>query len=125
MPIRAFIQDTSFDPEAIQVLNTAHLWVCADLGLTDRRDGATEIVAKRVIELARDTRDPQRLRAAVLASFRTGDSSYAQAELRAEDLAQQSIRLSSDVRDLVANTRDVIDHSRKCLSAADRSLKSR
>ncbi len=125
MPIRAFIQDTSFDPEAIEVLNTAYLGVCSDLGLTDRSDGATEMVAKRVIELAKDTRDPERLRAAVLASFRTGDASYARSELRAEDLAQQSIRVSSDVRDLVARTRDVIDDSRQCLSAADRSLKSR
>jgi hypothetical protein len=45
------------------------LAACADLGLSDRTDGATEIVAKKVMELANDTRDPQQLRVAVLASF--------------------------------------------------------
>ncbi len=125
MPIRAFIQETSFDPEAIEVLNTAYLAMCADLGLIDHTDAAAEMVAKRAIELAKDTRDPRTLRAAVLASFRTGDPSYARSEVRAEDLAQQSIRLSKDVRDAVAKTRNVIDDARVCLSAADRSLKSR
>ena len=48
----------------------AFLGVCADLGLTDKTDGATEVVAERVIELMDQQRDPQALRAAVLASFK-------------------------------------------------------
>ncbi len=71
MPIRAFIRDTSFDPEAVAILNAAYVAVCADLGLSDHTDRATEMIAKKIIELASDgQRDPQRLRAAALASFK-------------------------------------------------------
>jgi hypothetical protein len=70
MPIRSFLQHKTFDPEAIEILNVAYLAVCADLGLSDHTGGATEMVAKKVIELANDVRDPQDLRAAVMAAFK-------------------------------------------------------
>ena len=70
MPIRSFVIEKSFDPETIEIMNTAFLGVCADLGLSDKRDGACEIVAKRVIELMESERDPEKIRAAVRASFK-------------------------------------------------------
>ena len=47
-----------------------HVAVCADLGLSDKTDGACEMVAKRVIDLMDRERDPEAIRAAVLASFK-------------------------------------------------------
>ena len=70
MPIRSFVIAKSFDPETIEIMNTAFLGVCADLGLSDKTDGACEIVAKRVIELMDGQRDPEAIRAAVLASIK-------------------------------------------------------
>ncbi len=70
MPVGACVQDKSFDPEAIEVLNAAYLGVCADLGVSGKTDGACEIVAKRVIVLSDGKRNAQTLRALVLASFR-------------------------------------------------------
>ena len=67
--IGSSLADRSFDPETIEVLSASYLAVCADLGLSDEDDRATEIVAKRVLELAINHRDAPRLRAAVLATF--------------------------------------------------------
>jgi hypothetical protein len=48
------------------------------LGLTDRTDGATEIVARKVIEFAKQgERDPARLCAAVLKSLEGDDAGSA------------------------------------------------
>jgi hypothetical protein len=69
MPIRAFIGARSFDPETIEIMNKAFLRVCEDLGLSDKTDGACEIVAKRVIELMDGQRDPEAIRRVVLASI--------------------------------------------------------
>jgi hypothetical protein len=70
MPIRAFLHGKSFDPETLQIMNTAFLGVCNDLGLSDKTDGACEIVAKRVVELMDDERDPEVIRKRVLASIK-------------------------------------------------------
>jgi hypothetical protein len=51
-------------------MNTAFLGVCNDLGLSDKTDGACEIVAKRVVELMDDERDPEVIRKRVLASIK-------------------------------------------------------
>ena len=69
MPIRSFVSDRSFDPETIEIMNTAFLAVCAERGLADKTDGACAIVAKRVIEVMGGQRDPEAIRAAVLASI--------------------------------------------------------
>lgn len=70
MPIQAFLHGRAFDPETIQIMNTAFVAVCADLGLSDKTDGACEIVAKRVIELTDGQRDPEVIRKTVLASIK-------------------------------------------------------
>jgi hypothetical protein len=70
MPIRQFFGGRSFDPETIDLMNAAFVKVCDDLGLSDKTDGACEIVAKRVIELTDGQRDPEVIRKAVLAAIR-------------------------------------------------------
>jgi hypothetical protein len=57
MPIRRYVDNASFDPEAIEILHAAYLAVCADLGLTDKTDPATRLVAKKVIQAATEARD--------------------------------------------------------------------
>ncbi len=49
--------------------------VCADMRLTDKTDRMTEIVAKRVIDVAAggSYTDPAQLHAAVIASFKRGE----------------------------------------------------
>jgi hypothetical protein len=52
-----------FEPEAITAMTTAFEETLRTLGLVDRTGLATEIVAKKIIELAqRGERDPIRLR---------------------------------------------------------------
>lgn len=70
MPIQVFLHGKSFDPEAIEIMNAAFLGVCEDLGLSDKTDGACEIVAKRVIELMVGQRDAEAIRKAVVASIK-------------------------------------------------------
>ena len=70
MPIREFAEDQVFDPEMIAVMRTALVDACASLGLRHRADLATELVARKVIELAKaGERDPARLKTAVLQAF--------------------------------------------------------
>jgi hypothetical protein len=54
MPITPYLDDnTRFDPEATRVMSVAFEMVRVALGLTDRGDLANQIVAKRIIELAK------------------------------------------------------------------------
>ena len=64
MPIRLIINnDHSFEPDQINVLVTAFEDTLKMLGLVDRDDPATLMVAQRIIELAKQgERDPRRLR---------------------------------------------------------------
>jgi hypothetical protein len=70
MPIREFFGGRSFDPETIDLMNAAFVKVCDDLGLRDKTDGTTEIVAEYVIKLTDGQRDPEVIRKAVLAAIR-------------------------------------------------------
>ncbi len=73
MPIRPYIApEDSFDPDMCRIMGTALESACAELGLADKLDKATEVVAQRVMELARrGERDPERLKAEVVRSFRS------------------------------------------------------
>jgi hypothetical protein len=67
VPIRTFLGNQAFDPEAIQIMNAAFEDACRALQLADRHDPITEVVAKRIIEIAgRGERDPARLRSLTL-----------------------------------------------------------
>jgi hypothetical protein len=71
MLIRTILDDDqSFTPEEVKVLTEALEESLKALGLGDREDPATLLVAKKVLEAARGgERDPQRLRNWVLAQF--------------------------------------------------------
>jgi hypothetical protein len=63
MPITRLLQDTAFGPDEIAVLVAAYEDALRALSLVNRSDLATEMVAKRIIELAKQgERDPVRLR---------------------------------------------------------------
>ena len=63
VPIRRLLENHVFGPEEITVLTTAFEDTLRALRLADRTDPATEIIAKKIIELAQQgERDPVRLR---------------------------------------------------------------
>src|SRR5262245_5641063 len=63
VPIRRLLENHAFGPDEIRVLTTAFEDTLRTLRLTDRADPATEIIARKIIELAlQGERDPNRLR---------------------------------------------------------------
>jgi hypothetical protein len=54
MPITRYFDNLSFQPELINAMGVAFVNSCRSLGLVDRTDPATELVAKKIIELARN-----------------------------------------------------------------------
>jgi hypothetical protein len=73
MPIRPALESehVTFEPDTIAVLATALEDTLRQLRLVDRNDPAVTMVAKRIIELARQgERDPIRLRDQAIQSFR-------------------------------------------------------
>ena len=71
MPIRKFIQESSFNPEEIEVIVHAFQGVCKELKLTDRDDPAAKLVAKKVItEAGYDAKDAAALQRRVLEKLR-------------------------------------------------------
>jgi hypothetical protein len=73
MPIRAPVESepSTLGPDTIAVLATAFEDTLHHLRLLDRNDPAVTLVAKRIIELARQgERDPIRLRDGAIKSFR-------------------------------------------------------
>jgi hypothetical protein len=71
MPIKTYLSGIVLDAEATRALGTAFESACKALQLSDRTDPATELVAKKLIDLAKEgERDPELLCAAVLQTFR-------------------------------------------------------
>jgi hypothetical protein len=71
MPLCAFVHETEFEPELLASMGVAFAAACEALGLADKTDQATELVASRIIALARcGEHDAERLKAAVLKTFR-------------------------------------------------------
>ena len=52
MPITPFLHNHAFEPDVIEEMSAAFTGACKNLGLIDRADPLTEIVAQRVIQLA-------------------------------------------------------------------------
>jgi hypothetical protein len=52
MPITPFLRNQAFDPEAIKNMSEAFTEARRTLGLKDRDDKLTELVARRIVELA-------------------------------------------------------------------------
>ena len=62
MPIHRLLKNHAFGPDEITVLTSAFEDALRRLRLADRADPATEVVAKKIIELAQQgERDPTRL----------------------------------------------------------------
>ena len=68
------IQDVAFDDKATLAMGLAFDQACKSLGDIGRSRAAREIIAKRIIEAAKNgERDPARLYAEALRAFRSGD----------------------------------------------------
>jgi hypothetical protein len=71
MTVYRLFKNKAFEPEAITVMTSAYAEVCHTLGLSERDDPDTNVVAKTVIEYAqRGVSDPARLRDRVLQVLR-------------------------------------------------------
>jgi hypothetical protein len=63
MPVTKLLERANFDPEAIGDISQAFKDALRDLGLNDRDYPLTEIVAKKIMEVAESgERDPERIR---------------------------------------------------------------
>ena len=71
MPIYELLRKQgSFEPEDVAVLGKVFDDVLQTLGLVDRKDPVTEMVAKKLVELAKTgVRDPLRLKALTVQAF--------------------------------------------------------
>ena len=62
MAIYGYLQNSGFDPETIRIMTTAYEAARDRLGLVDRSDPLTQLVARKVIEVAQTgVRDPDDL----------------------------------------------------------------
>jgi hypothetical protein len=71
MPIRSHLNGQRFDPETMRLMGRAYEMTLISLRLVDRGDIANNVVAQKLIELAKTgERDPERLCEAVLNHWR-------------------------------------------------------
>ena len=74
LPITPFLSKQASSPEAVQVMSCAFTHACERLGLADRKDQVAELVAEKVIELARcGVSDPDELLKRTLEAFNVRD----------------------------------------------------
>lgn len=72
MPITPFLRNQAFDPELIEIMSAAFTKTCAALGLLDRADPMTELVARCIIEAAqRGNRNETALYFSALKEFKS------------------------------------------------------
>ena len=72
MPIRGAMQTRAFGPEDIKIVTAALEDALRELELADRSDPLSEIVAKKMIEIAEQgERDPLRLKDRSLQALRS------------------------------------------------------
>ena len=71
-PIIPFLRAQAFDPETVEAMGKALVATCESLGLSDRNDAMTKLVAEKIIELAqRGIRNPTALHFAATKDFRS------------------------------------------------------
>jgi hypothetical protein len=70
MPITPYLKGKVFPPEETRAMGIAFEQACKSLGLMDKSDPLTEIIAAKIIELAhRGEHDPERLCARALSAY--------------------------------------------------------
>ena len=78
VPIRQYLDGHQFDPDTIRVMGRAFEILRAALHIEDQNELAKEVVAERIIELARQGEcDPNHLSELVLAELRSASSKSA------------------------------------------------
>ena len=76
MPITPFLRDQAFDSETVEIMAKAFVTTCEALGLTDRTDAMTKLVAQKIIELAqRGLKNPLALHVAAMQEFESDENS--------------------------------------------------
>ena len=71
-PITPFLRDQAFDPETVEAMGTAFVTACSELGLSNRDDALTKVVAEKIIELAqRGHKNPTALHLATINEFKS------------------------------------------------------
>jgi hypothetical protein len=71
VPITPLLQGQAFDPETVQAIANALVMTCEVLGLSNRDDATTQLVAEKIIELAqRGLTSPTALHLAAIKEFR-------------------------------------------------------
>jgi hypothetical protein len=71
-PIIPFLRGQAFDPETVEAMGKALAIARESLGLSDRNDAMTELVAEKIIELAqRGIKSPSALHFAAIKDFRS------------------------------------------------------
>ena len=72
MPITPFLRGQAFDPEMVEAMGMALVTTCETLGLSDRSDAITNLVAEKIIELAqRGLKDPTAMYFAAINEFKS------------------------------------------------------
>jgi hypothetical protein len=72
MPITPFLHGQAFDPETVEAMGKAFVSTCEALGLSDRDDAMTQLVAQKIIELAqRGLKNPTALQLAAIKEFKS------------------------------------------------------
>jgi hypothetical protein len=70
-PITPFLRGQAFDPETVEAMATAFVTTCEALGLSNRDDATTQLVAGTIIELAeRGIKNPTALHMTTIKEFK-------------------------------------------------------
>jgi hypothetical protein len=71
-PITPLLQGRAFDPETVQAIANALVMTCEVLGLSSRDDATTQLVAEKIIELAkRGLKNPTALQMAAIKELKS------------------------------------------------------
>jgi hypothetical protein len=71
MPLPPYLKEAVFEPKAIEAMDAAFDAVCKSLQLLNHHDPITEIVARKIIDIARmGEHDPHRMHNLVLLEFK-------------------------------------------------------
>jgi hypothetical protein len=70
--LHRFLRGQAFDPETVDAMGKAFSTTCEALGLSDRNDAMTKLVAEKIIELAQcGYKNPTALHLAAIKEFKS------------------------------------------------------